>query len=144
MIVREATSKDLESILEMMEYLHPKDPKLSKSTGCKIFSKILESDGLTITLAEQNDQIVGSCYINIIPNLTRGAASYAVIENVVTHPGFRRQGIGRTLVTQALNQAKTAGCYKVMLLTGGDHGVQKFYESCGMKRGLKTAFIERW
>ena len=144
MHIRAATSNDLDSVLKLMEYLHPNDPKLSKTVGLEIFKKILETDGLIINLAEQDDQIIGSSYINVIPNLTRGAASYAVIENVVTHPEFRRQGVGRMLIAYALDQAKTAGCYKVMLLTGGNLGVQKFYESCGLKPGLKTAFIERW
>jgi len=26
----------------------------------------------------------------------------------------------------------------------GDAKVQKFYESCGMTKGMKTAFIKRW
>lgn len=86
----------------------------------------------------------GTCYINIIPNLTRRAAPYAVIEDVVTHPDFRRQGIGKALISHALKFAKTDGCYKVMLLTGGDQDVLDFYKSCGMKSGVKTAFVERW
>ena len=45
---------------------------------------------------------------------------------------------------QVMNPSKKDGCYKVMLLPGGDQKVQKFYESCGMKSGMKTAFLERW
>ena len=63
---------------------------------------------------------------------------------MVTHPDFRHQGIGKALISHALKFAKTDGCYKVMLLTGGDQDVLDFYKSCGMKSGVKTAFVERW
>jgi len=127
-----------------MRFLQPDDPNLSKNISQGIFNEILRSNCFTITVAELHNDIVGSCYINIIPNITRAAAPYAVIENVITHPKYRRQGVGRALVSHALNMAKRNSCYKVMLMTGGDDEVQSFYESCGMKRGLKTAFIKRW
>ena len=144
MQVRVATSKDLDAVLALMRFLNPDDPKLPESSSQSVFKEILESPNFTITLAEIDSEVVGSCYINIIPNLTRAAAPYAVIENVVTHPQFRRQGIGRTLISHAMEQAKSAGCYKVMLLTGGDPDVQNFYQSCGMTSNTKTAFIKRW
>ena len=144
MLVRAATLKDHDAVVDLMQYLHASDPKLAKNVTMSKFREISESRYFTITVAEIENQLVGSCYINVIPNLTRNAASYAVIENVVTHPDHRLMGVGKTLVSNALEQAKADGCYKVMLLTGGDTGVQQFYESCGMKSGVKTAFIERW
>jgi len=142
--VRVATSKDLETILALMQFLHPEDQNPSATTSQSVFNEILESSNFTITLAEINAEVVGSCYINIIPNLTREARPYGVLENIVTHPEYRRQGIGRALVSDALERAKVADCYKVMLLTGGDADVQNFYRSCGMTSQSKTAFIQWW
>jgi len=142
--VRTAILKDHDAVVELMQYLHAGDPKLSENVSLPKFREILESRYFTIKVAEIDNRLVGSCYINVIPNLTRNAASYAVIENVITHPDHRLMGVGRTLVSNALERAKADGCYKVMLLTGGDSGVQQFYESCGLKSGVKTAFIERW
>lgn len=53
-----------------MECLHPNDPKVSRSVSQSIFTEILNSTNFRITLAEKNNSIVGSCYINVIPNLT--------------------------------------------------------------------------
>lgn len=144
MVVREAVGEDYEDVLELMGHLHPGDQKASAAATQSTFNEILNSSSFTITVAVINRNIVGSCYINIVPNLTRLASPYGVIENVVTHPNYRRQGIGKSLVKHALQYAKDQQCYKVMLLTGGDKNVQEFYKSCGMKSGTKTAFIERW
>jgi len=142
--VRVATSLDLETVLALMQFLHPEDTHPPDTASQSVFKEILESGNFMITLAEINDEVIGSCYTNVIPNLTRTAKPYAVIENVVTHPDFRRRGVGKALVTDALERAKAAGCYKVMLLTGGDADVQNFYRSCGMTSQSKTAFIRRW
>lgn len=144
MLVREATYEDHDVVIELMQHLNPDDPVLTDSISRGMFAEILESKNFTIMVAVKSTTIVGTCYLNVIPNLTRGALPYAIIENVVTHPEFRRQGIGKALISHALNLAKSAGCYKVMLLTGGDISVQKFYEKCGMQSGSKTAFVKRW
>ena len=93
-----------------MRFLQPNDPKLSEEKSQSMFSEIVNSRQFIILVVENNERIAGSCYINIIPNLTRYAAPYAVIENVVTHPDFKRQGIGKALMVHALELAKTDGC----------------------------------
>ena len=54
----------------------------------------------------------------MIPNLTRSAAPYAVIENVVVDATRRRTGLGRQIMAGTLRAAWDAGCYKAMLMTG--------------------------
>ncbi len=143
MQLRSAKKTDFEAVLALMMHLNPDDPRVPESKSFPVFANILESDHLIITVAEKNDAIIGSYYLNVTPNLTRNVSPYAVIENVVTHPDFRRHGVGKALMAHALETAKNLGCYKVMLLTGRDRGVQTFYESCGMTTGSKTAFIVR-
>jgi GNAT superfamily N-acetyltransferase len=82
--------------------------------------------------------------LTIIPNLTRGAQPYGVIENVVTHPDFRRQGIGTRILQAALASAWERGCYKVMLMTGRkDEATLRFYQQAGFEAGVKTAFVAK-
>jgi len=144
MLVRAATMRDHDGVVELMQFMHPSDPKLSENVSRSVFKEILESNGFSITVAEVSGKLAGSCYINVIPNLTRNAAPYAVIENVVTHPEFGRQEVEQALVSHTLQLAKSHGCYKVMLLTNGDPSVHRLYESCGMKSGTETAFFKRW
>ena len=144
MQVRLARAEDHDSVIMLMQQLSPDDPKLSESVSRSVYSRILESDGLSIMVAEKDNTIVGTCYLNVIPNLTRGASPYAIIENVVTHCDHRRTGIGSALMSNALEYAQQQGCYKVMLLTGGGQEALSFYESCGMQSGTKTAFVVRY
>jgi GNAT superfamily N-acetyltransferase len=74
------------------------------------------------------------------PNLTRGGRPYGWVENVVTHPDWRRMGIGKRLLHAALSAAWGARCYKVMLLTSREQ-THAFYESAGFTHRAKAAFV---
>lgn len=106
MIVREATQEDHDAVIALMQHLQPDDPELSRAASLPIFTEITNSTHFIITVAEKSNTIIGSCFINIIPNLTRRASPYGVIENVVTHPENRRQGVGKALINHALSLAK--------------------------------------
>jgi GNAT superfamily N-acetyltransferase len=63
-------------------------------------------------VAEEDGRLLSTCNIAIVPNLTRSARPYAVIENVVTRSGARRRGLGRACIMKAIEFAKENGCYK--------------------------------
>jgi GNAT superfamily N-acetyltransferase len=107
-----------------------------------MWEEMLHNPGLHCLVVEDTGRLVASCTLVIIPNLTRGARPYGLIENVVTHVDYRRQGIATRLLQQALEIAWEAGCYKVMLLTGRkDEATLRFYEKAGFHRGEKTGFV---
>lgn len=86
---------------------------------------------------------VATCTLIVIPNLTRQAMPYALIENVATDRRHRRQGFGTAILHEASHRAFAAGCYKVMLMTGSkDPAVLRFYEKAGFEQS-KTGFQMR-
>ncbi len=88
------------------------------------------------------EQLVSTCTISIIPNLTRGLRPYGIIENVVTHIDHRKKGYGTKLLQKVLKFAWNENCYKVMLLTGRkDADTFNFYKNIGFIEGIKTGFI---
>ena len=99
---------------------------------------------MTVIVAQAAELLVSSCTLAIVPNLTRGGRPYGVIENVVTHADFRRQGLGKRVLAHALDLAWQADCYKVHLATGSKReSTLGFYEGAGFQRGGKTYFEVR-
>lgn len=91
----------------------------------------------------EDEKIICSVVLVVIPNLTHEQRPYALIENVITHEAYRHKGYATRLLETAKKKAKKAGCYKMMLLTGSKlESTLSFYEHCGYNKEDKTAFIQ--
>lgn len=141
--VRTAAAADLPAILALYRQLSVADMLPDAAAATETWGRILASGFMTVHVAELDGRVVATCVLVIAPNLTRNMRPFALVENVVTEEGLRGQGVGKRVVTAAIEQAWAEGCYKVMLLTGRkDPAVLGFYEACGFSRG-KTAFEVR-
>ena len=142
--LRHATRADLDALLALYAQLNPGDAPIARERATAILERILASELLAIVVATQDDAVVATCYLNVIPNLTRGGASYTVIENVVVDAARRGTGLGQAVVRFALAEAWRRGCYKALLQTGSrDPRVHRFYEACGFSASEKTGFVAR-
>jgi len=143
--IRVAQDSDLEPLLVLYQQLHLADEPLPEADIVRgTWGEILSDPKMQCFIADLNGEVVASCVLVVVPNLTRGARPYGLIENVVTHASYRHQGIGTTLLRHALRAAWSQNCYKVMLLTGSKRDeVHQFYEQAGFIKGDKTGFIAR-
>jgi GNAT superfamily N-acetyltransferase len=141
--VRQIKKGELEDLLELYHHLHTHDePPPIKSKLNSIWENISSNSLLHYFVIEEGGKLVSSCTLSIIPNLTRGARPYGIIENVVTHKEYRRKGLGTAVLKHALKESWKNNCYKVMLSTGRtDSGIFSFYEGAGFKKRIKTSFI---
>jgi GNAT superfamily N-acetyltransferase len=125
-----------------LDQLNPDDPALEPSVARRVFESILETPGLSMLVLEQDGAIVASAYLNVVPNLTRAAAPYAIIENVVVDEAHRGQGLGKDIMARTLDVAWEAGCYKAMLQTGSRRpSTHAFYRACGFSGDEKYAYV---
>jgi GNAT superfamily N-acetyltransferase len=144
LVFRDATSTDLDDVLRLYRQLHPGDPVLNNGSNEATFAQILSSPGLHLFVLEADDVIVATTYLNVIPNLTRSASPYAVIENVVVERALRGTGLGKRIMSDTLRAAWDAGCYKAMLMTGSrSPSTHAFYRACGFAPDAKTAYLAR-
>ena len=144
MQVREATAADAPVLMDLLRDLNPNDPRPELQRFAAQVEAIGRAGHLKLFVADSEGDVLGTCYLNVIPNLSRGLAPYALIENVVTHHAARRRGIGKLLLGHAVEHAFEAGCYKVMLMTGRkDDAVHAFYRGCGFDGDEKHAFVCR-
>jgi GNAT superfamily N-acetyltransferase len=143
-IFREAGPDDFKDILRLYRQLQPEDSVLHDGSDAAAFAQILGSPGLHLFVLEAEGVVVATTYLNIIPNLTRSASPYAVIENVVVEETLRGTGLGKQLMAGTLRAAWDAGCYKAMLLTGSRKpATHAFYRACGFSPDAKTAYLAR-
>ncbi|SNS64180.1 L-amino acid N-acyltransferase YncA [Asanoa hainanensis] len=139
---RVAREGDLPAILGLYQQLHPADPP--PVDAAETFRRILATPGLDLFVLEVSGVVVATTYLNVIPNLTRGGAPYAVVENVVVDASLRGTGLGRQIMAGTLQAAWDAGCYKAMLMTGSrTPATHAFYRACGFDPDAKTAYLAR-
>jgi len=142
--LRHAVRDDLDGLLALYAQLNPDDAAAPREQLAEILGRIVSSAHFALIVATQGERIVATCYLNVIPNLTRGGASYAVLENVVVETSLRGTGLGQQVLRFALDEAWRRGCYKVLLQTGSrDPRVHRFYAACGFSASEKTGFVAR-
>ncbi len=144
MIVRILRENELAALLRLYTLLHPEDPKLDPESPrvSLLWQKMSSNPHIKYYVAEIEGNIISTCTLTVILNLTRSAQPYGVIENVFTDESFRKRGIATAVLRCALAEAWDAGCYKVMLFTGSKREeTLRFYERAGFQQGKKTGFI---
>ncbi|MBO0813126.1 MAG: GNAT family N-acetyltransferase [Microlunatus sp.] len=141
---REARRTDFDAIMALYRQLHPHDPPVTDGSGRATFEQILDTGWLQLCVLELDGTVIATTYLNLIPNITRSARPYAVIENVVVDAERRGRGYGKMIMAHTLQRAWDAGCYKAMLMTGSrresTHG---FYRACGFSADDKTGYTAR-
>lgn len=138
--VRAACRGDFDGLRKLYGHLVADDAPVAETLQRKTFAEMLLHPGLVLLLALKDQIPVSSCTLVMVPNLTRGCAPYALVENVVTHCDWRGRGIGRQLMQVAIDQAFEGGCYKIMLLSGAANTkAHRFYKRLGFAT-TKTGF----
>lgn len=142
MELREARKDDLSALLALYTQfkntpLPPVDERINS-----MWDDILNDKNHHVIVGTAGGQIVSSCVLIIVPNLTHGQRPYALIENVITDAAHRKNGYASAVLDFAKDLAKKASCYKLMLMTGSKlESTLHFYERAGFNRFDKTGFI---
>ncbi|NTV90374.1 MAG: GNAT family N-acetyltransferase [Clostridiales bacterium] len=134
---------ELPGLMRLYRQLHPEDPELKLDDILKEhWDSIFNDPNLHYIVAAEGGEILSTCTISIIRNLTRGMRPYGLIENVVTDINARKRGLGTGVLRKAVDIARENNCYKVMLMTGSkEKSTLRFYEEAGFASGLKTGFV---
>lgn len=149
--VRRASGADLPAVLEVLAQNQPVAPQhpphvsgVPSERQRTTWEHVTATADLTIYLAvhpikdsergHDREQPVGTAAMLLMPHLTYDCRPSAFIEAVVVAYAHRRRGLARLLLHPALDDARTASCRKVQLLSHtrhADDGAHQLYRSLG-------------
>ncbi|MBM0234156.1 GNAT family N-acetyltransferase [Micromonospora sp. STR1_7] len=145
-IFRTAVRADLPAVLALLA-----DDVLGKARDFtevdeayeKAFADISADPRNQLIVAEQDAELVGCLQITYIPGLGRHGSERSLIESVRVRSDRRGQGLGRDLMTWAIDQARQRGCALVQLTTDKTRAdAHRFYLGLGFvasHEGMKLA-----
>jgi len=138
--IREATEKDVPSILSLLYELErpqPLDDKEIKIFKKKIYNYFSDSTK-NILVAEQDEKIIGVVTIIYLQRLNRAKLEMYIPELVVTEK-LRFSGIGTQMMKHCMDVAKKKKCYRIRLESGNQRkDSHKFYKSIGFEQSALT------
>lgn len=142
--IRELERSDLDALLALYAQLDPEDDPLpARDELDRIWDRIRADADLIYLGGFVAGRLVAACNAAIIPNLTRAARPYAMIENVITEAGQRRRGYGKQVMRALIDRCLARNCYKVSLTSGTNRGrtAHSFYTNLGFDPDAKRAFV---
>lgn len=130
---REATQDDLPQLLSLFNHLNTSDDStLSAQAALDIWRRISQYPAYHIGVALAENTVVATYSLIVVDNLAHGGRPMGIVENVVVHPNWRGQGIGRHMMQEAMNRCRETGCYKLMLSTNRQRKeAHAFYAALG-------------
>ncbi|MGX4585178.1 N-acetyltransferase family protein [Paenibacillus chitinolyticus] len=142
-IIRLIRHDELDQLLELYRQLKTEDPVIPPSEALDHqWNEMFHNPKMKFVVAEDGGKLAAVCVLVIVQNLTRGGRPFGLIENVVTRENHRKKGYGSLILQKALDLAREADCYKVMLLTSSkEDATLRFYEKNGFEKDAKTGFI---
>ncbi len=135
---RKAKKEDLEVIVKMLA-----EDELGLSRESVVmpldkaylnaFEAIDIDDNQYLMVVEQNNQIVGSCHISIMPSLTFTGTTRMQLEGVRVSAACRGQKIGEWMLQSAMKYGASRGAGIIQLTTDKKRvDAKRFYESLGL------------
>lgn len=111
-----------------------------------LIAEAAKSDRLTVAVArDEQGKALGMASAQLVISTAEGAPS-AWIEDVIVHPDFRRQGLGKALVEHLVTWAKARGATRAQLVTDKENqSAELFYNGLGWQitqLAVRRHFIE--
>ena len=143
MKVRKALEKDIpmiENLLSQVDLVHhngrPDIFKIgTKYNAMQIKTMLGDESKPILVCVDENDEVLGYCFCIFVEHkndsvLTDVKSLY--VDDLCVDESMRKKGVGKVLLNNAIDLAKSSGCYNVTLNVWSCNAqALKFYENCG-------------
>jgi glucosamine-phosphate N-acetyltransferase len=127
--IRPAEPGDLKAFLRLLYQLSPGEGISERQK--EAWRELLEDRNQSVWVYEEDGEIIGTATFMLRKNVSHGGRPVGYIENVVVDAVDRRKRIGLSLINHCLEQARSLGCYKVVLTCA--HRLIPFYLCAGFR-----------
>ena len=147
LLIREATEDDLPAVLALYDQPDMDNGKVLTLPEAKsILAQFRQYPSYRLWVAcevapdaspdvDTGGQVVGTYALLVMHNLAHQGTPSAIVEDVVVSAERQSQGIGQQMMQHAQQQARVAGCYKLVLSSNQKRErAHAFYESLGFQR----------
>lgn len=97
---------------------------------------MLDTEDVTVYVAEVEGDIVGTATFLVLPNVTYDCRPSGFIEAMVVRSDRRRRGIALAILDRLVADARRLGCHKLQLLSHKSHaedGAHQLYRAAGFE-----------
>lgn len=100
----------------------------------ELFQEMVENEDMISVLAEEDDAVVGICFVSMRAKTCMVKRRTAYMEDLCVDEACRGKGIGRKMFEYAKKRAKEMGAERMDLMVWNfNESALKFYEEMGMK-----------
>ena len=131
MIMSIAKSKDIPELAKLLSLLFSQEVEFAPNAFLQEqgLHKIINNPEIGhVVIARDNRRIIGM--VNLLYTISTAlGGKVCILEDMIVHPDFRGQHIGRALLSETINHAREVGCLRIALLTDNDNiSAQRFYK----------------
>lgn len=132
-MIRTATADDLPELVRLLGQLYDASSPASPTERHRAaFDDVAADPRQRLLVVEHDGAVIGTAAMVIVPNLGHNGTPYALVENVVVDESARGHGHGEALMRFIIDEARAAGCYKVVLTSRKRRkDAHRFYERLG-------------
>jgi ribosomal protein S18 acetylase RimI-like enzyme len=138
--------KDIEELSELLQLVVDDGasigflPPIKHTEAIKYWRSVLKPE-VVLFVARINNQLAGSVQLNL--DTKENGSHRAEVGKLMTHPNFRRTGIGRSLMEKAEDRAKLENRSLIVLDTREGDPSNNLYQSLNYIEGGKIPYYAR-
>lgn len=139
--ISKARPDDFEQLTDLLATLFTQEAEFAPNRESQLAAlKTIVGNPQTgeITVARRDGRCIGMVLILYTISTALGGC-VGILEDMIVAEDCRGQGVGRELITTAIERARDNGCQRVSLLTDSDNlNAQRFYRSHGFSHSSMT------